>query len=86
MALCGYSNLGEHRQQRRRIAVILQKFRQQYENGCHSAVDELLDFLKIWLVEHIIGEDTHIKPWVKGAGLHPEELTDVVRAFPDQRS
>lgn len=86
MALCGYSDLADHHQKHQRIAARVQKMRQQYESGCHTAVDELLNFLKNWLVEHIIGEDTHIRPWVEGAGLPPEELTRDVRVFPDQGS
>ncbi len=86
MASCGHPGLAEHQQQHRRMIARLQNFRQQYEDGRHTAVDELLQFLKNWLVEHIIAEDTHSGPWVDGAGLYPEELPQAVRAFPDQGS
>jgi hemerythrin len=74
MAQCSYPELAEHQSQHQRIAVRVEKLRQQYQSGRHTAVDELLEFLKNWFVEHIIGEDTRITPWVEGAGLSPEEL------------
>jgi hemerythrin len=84
MAMCGHPDLAEHRQQHLRIAARVQSLRQQYESGRHTAVDELLEFLKNWLVEHMSGEDTHVGPWVEGAGSHPEELAQAVRVFPDE--
>lgn len=74
MALCGFTGLVEHRLQHQRIAERVLKYQRQYEAGCHTAVDELLDFLNNWLVEHIIGEDTHIRSWVEVACLDPGEL------------
>ncbi|WP_158240752.1 bacteriohemerythrin [Telmatospirillum siberiense] len=79
MELCGFSGLAEHRQQHQRIAERVQKYQRQYEAGCHTAVDELLDFLNNWLVEHIIGEDTHIRSWVEGACIAPRELAPAVQ-------
>lgn len=74
MALRGFAGLPEHHQQHQRIIDRVREYQRQYEAGCHSAVDELLDFLNNWLVEHIIGEDTHVGSWVGEASLDLEEM------------
>ena len=55
----------------------------QYENGSHTAVDELLEFLKNWFVEHIVDEDTDARLRL-GRGLpHSEGLVPAIQTVPD---
>ncbi|MDR3437184.1 bacteriohemerythrin [Telmatospirillum sp.] len=82
MKVCGFPDFSLHQELHRRLAVRVQALQQQYECGHHAAVDELLEFLKNWLVEHIIGEDTRIGPWVEGANLSVEELANIARITP----
>ena len=79
MELADYPDLAAHKQRHDYLAGQVQLFQQQYDAGRYAAVDELLDFLKNWLVEHIIGEDTRIWPWLGRAGLTAEEQPDIGR-------
>jgi hypothetical protein len=53
----------------------------QYENGSHTAVDELLEFLKNWFVEHIVDEDTGAQSRLGRDLWHSEGLVPAVQAF-----
>jgi hemerythrin len=77
MEFADYPDLSAHKEQHNCLAGQVRLFQQQYDDGRHAAVDELLDFLKNWLVEHIIGEDTRIWPWVDRAQPTAEELFDI---------
>lgn len=78
MEACDYPGLAEHKDQHRQLALKVRQMRQVYDGGHYTAVDELLTFLKNWLVDHIIGEDTQIAPWVSAAGLGPNDLSEIL--------
>ena len=74
MELGGYPEIEEHREMHRRLTAQVQTFRAQYEQGRQAAVGELFEFLKNWLIGHILMVDTRYRPWVEKVQLTPEEL------------
>jgi hemerythrin len=74
-----YPELLRHQEEHRRFAARVHLIQSQYLAGEHSAVDELLDFLKNWFVDHILGEDTQLRPWVDGEKSVPDSSGEFAR-------
>jgi hemerythrin len=54
----GFSRIGEHEQQHDQFIQKIQFFLSEYREGRRSMLaSEMADFLRAWLVEHIMSED-----------------------------
>ncbi len=74
MDMAGYPGAQAHKEMHRKLAAEAKLFQLQYEEGRHAAVDELFEFLKNWLVGHILGVDIQIGVWVEKVELEPGNL------------
>ncbi|GEM_PF-1138190 len=64
MAHIGYPELQEHTEEHVRLVEEVFEFKKKYDDGLVSKED-LVNFLKIWLIDHIIGSDLKIKHWLE---------------------
>ena len=69
MAKCGYPALEEHKKKHRalmdELPILNKKFIQHVNfDQEEKFADEFLEFLKTWLLDHIMGEDFKIKPYL----------------------
>jgi len=60
----GYPFYQEHKEEHERLVEEVFEFKNKYDQGLVSKED-LIEFLKTWLIEHIIGSDLKIKSWLE---------------------
>ncbi|MTJ80453.1 MAG: bacteriohemerythrin [Telmatospirillum sp.] len=82
MLAVGFPDHSLHCGKHEDFANKLHVLRRQYDCGHHGAVDELVEILKNWLVEHIVDEDTLIGSWIAGAGLGDGAVAMISRMTP----
>lgn len=71
----GYPDLGPHKKKHVELTNKVREIVERYNSGDVSALnDELIEFLRTWLTDHILGVDMKYKPYVEGITLTPEEL------------
>ena len=68
LARSGYPALAEHQEQHRAIAARLDAIRAEVAGTRLGLSLEVLDFLRTWLIEHILGHDHKYGPHLKAAG------------------
>ncbi|NFV81218.1 bacteriohemerythrin [Magnetospirillum aberrantis] len=67
MAAAGYPGLEAHRAAHRDLEAKVRDLRDRWNAGDRSVVEEdVLEMLKKWLTEHILGADKSYEPWVEG--------------------
>lgn len=67
MAAAGYPGLAAHRATHHDLETRVRALRDRWNGGDRSVVDdEVLEMLKKWLTEHILGADKSYRPWVEG--------------------
>ena len=81
----GYPELEGHRAEHKKLAAQVQIFQRQYDEGRHAAVDELLKFLKNWLIDHIILADTKYWPWIDRVRPSLDNQGDFIRQPPGKK-
>lgn len=66
MEACGYPHLDDHRRVHRHLATKVGQFAEKWrDSGDAEVVQELLEFLRTWLVDHIMQDDAEIGPYAK---------------------
>ncbi len=63
MERINFPYLDEHRAEHERLVIEVFAFKEKFDKGQVSVYD-LLDFLKHWLIEHILGSDLKIKHYL----------------------
>ena len=67
MKACGYPYLEAHRKVHRHLGAKVGQFAEEWrKDGGAELIQELLEFLRTWLVDHIMQEDAEIGPFVIG--------------------
>lgn len=67
MEACGFPNLEGHRSTHRKLTTKVEWFAEKWrKDGGAEVTQELLDFLRTWLVNHIMKEDAEIRAFAKG--------------------
>ena len=75
MKKAGYPHLEAHCDEHKVLAEKVKTMMARCTQDDHPTNDqELLDFLKSWLTEHIMGVDMHYRPFMQNVSLTPEEL------------
>ncbi len=63
----GYPTLDAHLALHRALEDRVRDIRDRWAAGNRAALgDEVLEFLKKWLTEHILGADKSYRPWIEG--------------------
>lgn len=62
MQLSGYEELPDHREEHRRFSAQLDALRSAFNAGEAQVDARLMEFLKAWLVNHIMGTDRDYAP------------------------
>jgi len=70
MQQAGYANLGGHITQHQQFVTKVKGFCKEYESGAAAISVEVLEFLKGWLVEHIMGADQQYSAALNRHGIH----------------
>ncbi|MCW8836239.1 MAG: bacteriohemerythrin [Rhodospirillales bacterium] len=84
MEACGYPMLDKHREEHAKLTQQVDDLEKKYKTGDAHVGDEVMDFLKRWLTEHIMKSDTAFVPAVKVCGvdaLKAAESIPRIRAF-----
>ena len=66
----GYPDYEAHKQQHEDMIARIGGFLEAYEKDREATVDELVAFLKDWLIKHIAGTDQQYSPYLKEKGVH----------------
>ncbi len=64
-----YPHLGEHKKRHQKLLAHVQKLSKRVENQEPGLENELLNFLKKWLTNHIMKVDSHYSPFCHKKGL-----------------
>ena len=64
-AASGYTEAGKHIRKHREFRQTVAEFREALDEGRAHIDINLLEFLKVWLIEHIQGMDTGYAPYVR---------------------
>lgn len=64
----GYADLEEHRVLHRKLTEQVQEYVERYQRGESTVSLHLLNFLRSWLVEHILQEDKAYAPTLAAHG------------------
>lgn len=61
-----YPNRRSHREEHKRLLQVVEKKHTQIEASQKVDIDELSQFLRSWLLDHVIKEDMQIKSYLMG--------------------
>ncbi|MBT4762512.1 MAG: bacteriohemerythrin [Bdellovibrionaceae bacterium] len=64
-----YENEAEHKEYHKKLVDQVVDFQTKFKAGEATISDELMDFLKDWLISHIQGEDVKYVEYLKGKGV-----------------
>ena len=64
MEYFGFKGLEAHRIEHARLLEKVQQYQQAYEAGEEISIDEVLDFLASWLLDHTLGIDQEYGPFL----------------------
>ena len=70
MRHAGYTDLGDHIARHQQFVAKVNSFRKEYEAGTAAISIEVLDFLKSWLDQHIMGTDQQYSTTLNFHGIH----------------
>ena len=65
----GYDNYEDHKQEHKFFIDKLNEFKIKYNNGSATLTLDLLNFLKDWLLKHILGTDRKYIPLFRDNGV-----------------
>ena len=65
MAASAYPKLEEHREEHRRVGSRAQEYRDQLLEGSHATAVRLLNFLKDWILNHLVEWDRDYMPYIR---------------------
>ncbi|MCP5162840.1 MAG: bacteriohemerythrin [Hahellaceae bacterium] len=65
----GYPTCESHKQEHRRMAEKVMSMVKAYEEDSDKTIDELLNFLKQWLIRHINGTDKEYSEFLRSKGV-----------------
>ena len=74
MEIGGYPHLEEHRKEHRRLTNTVREYHLEYINGRHTAVSDVFELLKDWLIKHILIADSRYQPYVENVDVTSEEV------------
>lgn len=69
MQEAGYADLEAHKELHRQMIAKVEGFIQEYEKRGHEALEDVADYLKNWLINHINGTDQEYSPLLKQKGM-----------------
>ncbi len=64
-----YQQINEHKAEHHKLTQQVEIFLEEYSNGKSNIDDELFEFLKKWLFEHILETDKKMGDYLHGRGL-----------------
>ena len=65
----GYPDLENHKVKHKELVQDVMRFKHRVDNH-EDVIDELLDFVKAWLMNHIMKSDMAYKNHLNGKGIH----------------
>jgi len=79
MEACGYPDLDEHRSIHGQLAKKVGQLAEEwYEDANAKVMEELVQFLREWLVKHIMHDDAAIGPFTKGKEIELERALEKI--------
>lgn len=79
MRVCRYADLTDHAGTHRKIIEALQHLRDAHGGGASDQIEQaLLDFMRVWLMDHILGTDMKYVPTMKG---HEKDLARIDETY-----
>ncbi|GAB7023096.1 bacteriohemerythrin [Salidesulfovibrio brasiliensis] len=78
MAEMGYPRLGEHQREHRRLSQQVKEYQRDLYKKRTPQPLEVRDFLKDWLLGHILGMDMKIAEWLKEREAEQKESKVVI--------
>ena len=69
MTTTGYPDLAAHKLQHQELTGGVSEFQQEFMAGRAALSIEVMDFLKAWLVGHILGADKKYGPFLNSKGV-----------------
>ena len=69
MASCDYPELEEHRKGHAALIQKVQEYQHKFTEGKISVANEVFNFLKSWLIQHIQGTDKKYSPYLRDKGV-----------------
>ena len=72
MRILNYPGYDEHKEHHEDLVNQITELKQKVETGKHSVGFELMHFLKVWLVKHIMEEDMQYSGFFLAAGAKPK--------------
>ena len=81
MRLSGYPGGDEHHHEHSRFTIQMEAFRESFLAGEDQVDEDLLAFLKAWLINHIMGTDRDIRDcllaWRKATQINEFDLLEI---------
>lgn len=79
MEACGYPHVDAHRKVHRHIAATASQFAEEWrKDESAELIQELLEFLRTWLVDHIMQNDAEIEPFAEGREAEIEQALEKI--------
>jgi hemerythrin len=69
MRRTGYREFVPHKQEHDRFTAQALEFQRNFENGSVLISGQVLDFLRVWLRDHILGTDKKYVPFLQSKGV-----------------
>jgi len=70
-AQTGYPNLAAHKKQHDDLTHQVLEVQKKYKSGATGTLSiEVMNFLKDWLLKHIMGDDKKYGPYLNSKGIH----------------
>lgn len=66
MQECNYPDLEEHKEQHAAMIKQVDRFIEEYRRDESRTIDDVTQYLKSWLINHINGSDQEYAPYLKG--------------------